>query len=176
MTTLLEFLNKHRVYAGYVVHHKWCVWLECLESGLIWQGLIHDWHKFLPDEWIAYANYFAPGRKVRDQYGNLLPDSEFDRAWNRHQKRAPHHWQYWLLTRDSGETVELQMPERYWREMLADWRGIARQKGTNTLEWYLKNRSNIQLHFITRAELERELGLHTRANTGWPFALYVEEG
>jgi hypothetical protein len=99
-----------RAYLQYlwsVLRHKWFVMLECFKVGLIWRGITHDWTKFLPDEFIPYARHF---------YGNnrgvsVPPDTDnpieraFIFAWNRHQKRHDHHWQFWLLTEDNPSNV-----------------------------------------------------------------------
>lgn len=80
----------------------------------------------------------------------------FDYAWNLHQKRQPHHWQFWLLTFDTGETFPLDMPEKYCREMVADWIGAGRAI-TGKIEvgtWYAKNRDNIKLTARTRDRVE----------------------
>lgn len=83
---------------------------------------------------------------------------DFDSAWDHHQKRNPHHWQYWLLTMDSGETIPMRMPSHFVREMLADWMGAGRAitgdgSIARTREWYESNRSKIQLHKATESDL-----------------------
>lgn len=107
-------MKKHFQYLSYVVRHKWFVFLACLEYGLIWRGIKHDWSKFLPSEWFPYVEYFY-GKKVAHPTEKVLKDGEFvsrmitpepiqcafDIAWNYHQKRNSHHWQYWLLTPDN---------------------------------------------------------------------------
>jgi len=52
----------------------------------------------------------------------------------------------------------LPMPDRYRREMLADWRGAGRAYGNpDTRQWYEENKCKIILHDNTRAWLEYEL-------------------
>lgn len=55
----------------------------------------------------------------------------------------------------------LPMPERYVREMLADWMGAGRAitGRWETPKWYMDNRHNMVLHPDTRAYVERELGI-----------------
>ena len=54
--------------------------------------------------------------------------------------------------------VALRMPERYAKEMLADWRGAGRAYGNpDTKAWYLKRRNNIILHHDTRQWVEEQL-------------------
>lgn len=85
----------------------------------------------------------------------------FDRAWLHHQKWNKHHWQYWVMPEDtpsnpSGNPKVLEMPEKYVREMIADWMGAGRaitgKWGIN--EWYSKNKNNIKLHPKTRLQVE----------------------
>lgn len=110
MTTI----KAHLLYLKYVLRHKWYVFLACLQYGLIWRGIKHDWTKFLPSEWFPYVQYFHgekvphPTKQVRkgDEYAPLMEPPQqvqeaFDRAWNHHQKRNSHHWQYWLLHPDN---------------------------------------------------------------------------
>lgn len=178
---------KHLRYLSYVLRHKWYVFLECCKYGLYWQGLIHDWSKFLPSEWFPYVEYFyGAGQKQpdrgRDGTGYYKPhdtgDAAFDFAWLLHQKRNRHHWQWWVLPMDDGGTKVLPMPYRYWREMVCDWQGAARaQRTTGTVQdWYLENGTKMQLHPETRARVELVLGLLPMALNGvrYPYqvALY----
>ena len=75
-------MKRHIAYAKYVLLHKWYVLLEGFRLGVpLWRLIIHDWDKFLPGEWIPYANafYTADGKR---QY---VPSLEFDLAWNAHE-------------------------------------------------------------------------------------------
>lgn len=150
-------LTKHWMYLKYVLTHKYYVFRECLNYGLIWQGLIHDWTKFLPSEWSPYVQYF---------YGDG-GQGAFDIAWNHHQKRNPHHWQYWLLRNDNQGSLRpfnpLPMPDRFRKEMLCDWRGAGMAQGKSresTREWYLENKTNIVLHLDTQSWIEQELRIN----------------
>ncbi len=70
------------------------------------------------------------------------------------------HWQYWILTKDDdGKPNCLPMPDKYRREMLADWHGAGRADTgeENTKEWYIKNYDNIQIHKETRLWIESQL-------------------
>ena len=161
---------KHARYLWYVVRHKWFVTLECLRHGLLWRGVRHDLSKFLPSEWLAYVNYFygdreppktAKGYNVAD---DPKRDRAFDEAWLRHIHRNDHHWQFWLLRKDSGESVALPMPRAAWLEMLCDWRGAGQAQGagtdwTQTRQWYTENKVRIILHSDTRADVECHLAL-----------------
>ena len=172
-------------YLRYLLRHRWFVMLACFREGLYWQGLIHDWSKFLPSEFVPYAWYFYGGeRPCRDRvhaaslYGAIWigPSKEsvaeaFDRAWLAHQHRNPHHWQHWVLREDSGATFAIPMPHKYRVEMLCDWQGAGRaihgrydatDPYGETREWYKKNADKMILHDDTRAWVEAALGIERK--------------
>lgn len=147
-------MRRHWQYLKYVLRHKWFVFAACIRLGVpVWIALLHDWDKFLPDEWFPYARCFykPDGSKQYDE-------KQMVAAWNAHQKRNKHHWQYWMLTWDRGETECLPMPDVYRLEMLADWIGAGRALGKpNTWEWYAANREKMKLHPDTLAWMDREV-------------------
>lgn len=147
-------MKRHRAYLSYVLRHKYFVWIAGARLGVpVWRLLVHDWTKFLPGEWSPYAETFYED----DGSSRYLETPAFAVAWNHHQKRNSHHWQYWLLTWDIGETEPLEMPQADLLEMLADWAGAGRaatgQWGGIRL-WYKQNRSRIILHPKTRKTVE----------------------
>jgi len=161
---------KHLKYASYVIRHKWFVMLECFKVGLYWRGLTHDLSKLLPDEWFPYANYFygncpsfkdLPAGIKETFFGKTKEDVEkdFDFAWLLHQKRNPHHWQWWILIEDDGGTKILDIPLKFRKEMLADWRGAGKAQGygDNTKTWYEKNKGKMQLHPETKKWIEKNI-------------------
>lgn len=152
-------MNKHLKYLKYVLKHKWYVFRECLKYGLIWQGVIHDWQKFTPVEWNAYAWTFYGPWNYNDR-PDWLKES-FDVAWLHHQHYGPHHWQYWVLREDSGNIKLIRIPEKYLKEMISDWRGAGRAitGEDNTKGWYIDNMDKIKLHPESKAWVEKELGL-----------------
>ena len=90
----------------------------------LWQLLVHDWQKFLPWEAWAYGRHF---------FGDQSDPDGFARAWLHHQNSCPHHWEYWIPRTGHGaatgrnmDHLPLPMPERFVREMVADWLGAAR--------------------------------------------------
>lgn len=86
-------MRRHWQYLKYVLRHKWFVFKACLQLGVpLWIAILHDWDKFLPDEWLPYARtFYAPDGKK--QYVGSVG---FARAWMKHQHRNKHHWQFWL--------------------------------------------------------------------------------
>jgi hypothetical protein len=146
----------YKQYLKYLLRHKYFVFVECLKRGLIWQGIIHDWSKFLPDEFIPYCNFFYGGDKRKDEF--YTPDQgtdEFNYAWLKHQHRNPHHWQHWTLKEDDGGLIGMKIPQRYAVEMVCDWIGAGKAiDRTEIVEWYEKNREKIILHPVTREFVE----------------------
>ena len=159
-------MNRHLAYLRYILCHKWFVFLECLKIGLLWRGIVHDWHKFLPDEWFPYAKYFfnLDGMPIKRQdetgYCKLANtgDVAFDFAQLLHRKRARHHWQWWILPENCGKFKVLPMSNAARREMIADWRGAGRAQGTPDIrKWYEANGDKMLLHPDTRAWIEEAL-------------------
>ena len=63
------------------------------------------------------------------------------------------------LPEDEGGLKVLPMPDKYRREMLADWRGAGLAQGTpDTLNWYRINRHKMSLHPETQTWIEQQLG------------------
>lgn len=140
-------------YLKYLFLHKLYVYQEGRKLGLgVWQMLIHDLSKFRTDEWIPY----------REKFYGAAPElwkEAFNAAWLKHQHRNPHHWQHWVLRTDDGRTKVMEIPDKYRREMLADWRGAGRAISgkDDTREWYEKYKDKMQLHPATRAWIEANL-------------------
>jgi len=160
-------MGAHWRYLRYVVRHKWFVLVECWRRGLIWRGLVHDWHKLLPSEWVPYARFFY-GKPRRDTTGYYKPtdtgDAAFDFAWLLHQKRGDHHWQWWMLPEDEGGVKVLPMSSAARLEMVCDWMGAGRAQGfvgkdglPEVATWYARNKAKMQLHAETRAWVEAQL-------------------
>lgn len=165
-------MKKHLLYARYLARHKWFVFVAGLRiKAPLWRLLIHDWSKFLPSEWIPYANFFYGKRYPRipeplgpKDYIVPLPAKEaFDRAWLHHQHFNSHHYQHWILREDSGGTKFLEMPEKLVREMVADWMGAGRAitGKWDAAAWYVRNKENIAVHASTRVRVEQLLGLQS---------------
>lgn len=157
--------NKHYRYAQALFRHKRYVFQACRYFKVpLLSAIFHDWDKFTYSMWTAYANYFyAVTRNSDGTYSrNENPSNDFDMAWNAHQKRNKHHWQYWLLNEDSGNMKVLPIPEHHAREMLADWVGAGKAYSQEwdthkPLEWYEKNKHKMLLHPDTRMWVEQQL-------------------
>lgn len=112
----------------------------------------HDASKYDIEEYDAYDQYFYGGNR------SYQVVQDFNYAWLDHQKKNPHHWQYWVLINDDAEEgdVALRMPLVYIYEMIADWWTFS-WKSDNLMEmfkWYGDHRSHIMLHPETRVIVE----------------------
>lgn len=153
-------MRRHLRYLGYLLSHKWFVFVECMRLRVpLWIAIFHDWDKFLPDEWLPYARcFYAPDGTKRYQ-----PDAAYKQARLLHLRRNKHHWQFWVLVWESGEVECLPMPDVYRREMLADWRGAARSLDRpDLLGWYTTDGDKMSFHPETRRWLEGQLGYTRR--------------
>lgn len=139
-------------YFWRLLAHKWYVMLECFQHGLIWQGLAHDWDKFLPSQLVPYVSFYYRGK-----------DKEaFDAAWDCHKRRNKHHWQYWL----SKDDEPCEMPYPYNLEMFCDWVGAGKARGKpspkndryfEVRNFYLEKKDRMKLNEKTRKWAEEKL-------------------
>lgn len=147
--------QSHWQYLKYVLNHKRLVYKAGreLRVGRL-QLILHDFQKFSPTEWNTYRRNFFTEEAV--------PYNEFQEAWLHHQKLGgKHHWQYWVHIQNNGHLLALEIPERYVREMLADWTamGWAHGEPDSPKPWYEVNKDKMILAPNTRELLEHLLYL-----------------
>ena len=159
MSTLMQNLFNH--YKR-VICHKWYVLVSGLKVGVpFWNLVVHDFSKFMPFEAKGYVRRF---------YGDGDLEA-WSHAWNHHQKNNPHHWEYWVMTPNG---LALEMPDKYAREMFADWLGASKGYGgswpesINKWEWWQRNFKKINLHPKTRTKV-------LRIATDYFFSISVDE-
>lgn len=129
----------------YILIHKYNVAIECIKMGLYWHAITHDISKFLPGEFFAYAERFHGDNKNR---------RALDQAWVFHKNRNPHHWDFWV----KANGTPIPMPEKYVKQLIADWHGMGRQKGFDSaIVYYNKARSRMVLHKETIKLIHRYL-------------------
>ena len=161
-------MKEYLSHFKYTVIHKWFVFIECCKLGIPFRGIVHDLSKFRPSEFFPYAKFFfdKKGRRkkiVRDETGYYKPtdtgDKNFDFAWFLHQKRNKHHWQYWTMPEDIEGLKILEMPDKYRKEMVADWNGAGKALTgkIETENWYNKNKHKLQLHPKTIEWVENKI-------------------
>jgi len=156
-------MRGYLAYFKYVAVHKWFVLLECFKRGLFWRGLVHDWDKFLPFSFFAYANLFynkdGSKKQKRDATGYYKPtdtgNQAFEEAWFVHTRLHQHHWQYWVLATERGQEKIIPMSRAAVMEMYCDWVGAGKAQGTpDTKAWWEANKEKMRFHPDTYKQIE----------------------
>ena len=170
-------LKLYRDYFKYVCEHKKNVFIECInmskqykgknKKDLIIHAFTHDLSKFLPCEFIPYAKYFY-GNYIDGTVAKLKAKENFNKAWKHHYLFNKHHWNYWCSVRVVEGILDLgnnpiEMPTKYMRQMVCDWKAMGRKFGDTAQEYYLKNYTKIKLSHNTRLAVECTLGLCYRS-------------
>lgn len=140
-------------YLKYLLIHKWYVFVYGLKYGVNpIQLILHDYTKFYMSELIPYRNWFT--RQIRTKESS----EAFHAAWLHHIHNNKHHWEHWVLRTTDDKMFVLRMPEKYVREMAADWSAMGAYFGNTAAEWYTKNKHGIALHPQTRSRVEVLIG------------------
>lgn len=163
-------MKKYWEYFKYVMEHKKNVFIECWKEGLYIHAFTHDLSKFSPKEFKAYAiNFYGEKDCKRCKYymncdynqiglgsGKWAKEcmdykyEDFDKAWEHHYKNNKHHWNYW---------IGREIPEKYIKQMICDWKAMSRKFGDTAQEFYMKNHDKIKINHSSRVLLEFNLGL-----------------
>lgn len=147
-------MGKYREHLKDFLRHKRLVIKYGRRLGVgWWQLLTHDFSKLSPHEWFAYTDFLFGGAVT------LSVEEAFKRACNHHYHSNPHHWNYWLMIKPSAlvNLVEpLEIPEKYLREMWADWLAASHRKAgmVPIHHWWNVNKESVRLHPISRAKTE----------------------
>ena len=129
-----NLINKYYANFKYIIKHKINVGIECIKMGMFCHAITHDLSKFFPSEFIPYTNNF---------YGSRKNHRAMDEAWQWHKNRNPHHWDFWV----KGSGCPIPMPEKYVKQMVADWKGMGRQPGFDgAISYYTKTKHRMVLH------------------------------
>lgn len=127
-------MNKYLENLRYIISHKINVAIECINMGMYLHAITHDISKLLPSEFFPYTETY---------HGNGKNRRAMNEAWQWHKNRNPHHWDFWV--KGSGQPIP--MPEKYVKQMIADWRGMGRQKGFDSaIIYYTKTKYRMALH------------------------------
>lgn len=145
-------------YFKYVVEHKKNVGIECLKMGLFIHAITHDLSKFRPSEFVPYAKFFYAKNRTKDYKQSDENDPNFQEGWNHHQKRNKHHWNHWVSVTKKNEIIPVEMPMKYVKQMVADWRGMSRKFGGSAFKYFQKNMENMILHPKTIERINSIMG------------------
>ena len=151
-------LNKYFTYLKYIVEHKWNVGIECIKMGMFFHAITHDLSKFRLSEFIPYTKFFFETDRTKKYKQSDEKKENFLEGWTHHQKRNKHHWNYWVSVTRKNEIIPIPMPEKYVRQMIADWNGMSRKFGGSSIYYYQKNREKFILHKDTVKIIEKILG------------------
>ena len=148
----MRFLKKLS-YLAYITRHRAYV----LYAGIVQVGgiplktlLLHDLSKFTATEFPTYRQRFYGAENEEPP-----PQSAWDLAWLHHLHHNAHHPEFWMI---DGRPIP--MPEKYIREMVADWLAVSIEKKDDFRRW-LQIASKKTYHEDTKvilARVLRELG------------------
>ena len=143
-----------------ITHHKNMVRAGCFKVGLYRQGIMHDWSKYTPTEFLVGCKYYQ---------GNMSPnnaeraDKGYSTAWLHHKGRNKHHVEDWIdysaSDKGHGGMTGMKMPLKYVVEMFIDRISASKnyQKENYTdrsaLTYYEKGKGHYMMHKDTEAML-----------------------
>lgn len=136
-------------YLKYILEHKKNVFIECWKEKLYLHAFTHDLSKFSIKEFFPYARWFYGKDGVKCEEDNLYKDEnklDFENAWQHHKDKNKHHWDYWYER-------NLDMPEKYIKQMICDWKAMSRKFGGSARQYYRDNRHKIKLSHKTKQEV-----------------------
>ena len=146
-----------------ILHHKTLVRRHCFKVGLYRQGIMHDWSKYSPVEFLAGVKYYQGGKRSPN-FGEKEAIG-YSRAWLHHKGRNKHHFEYWIdYTMKPEDGLQgMKMPLRYVIEMFCD--RVAASKNYNGADYtdadawnyYSNFKGEHVIHPETRALLENLL-------------------
>ena len=139
------------------MRHRRMVRKLCFKCGLYWQGLTHDLSKYSPVEFWNGVKFYTGTRSPhvgeRAVYG-------YSKAWLHHKAHNKHHAEYWLDIGPDGKTHPVNMPGKYFIEMLCDRVAASmvylgdKYTDRSPLEYYLTHKDENQFSPLTRDHLE----------------------
>ena len=156
-------MNTFQKFIGHLqtVHrHRAMVRKLCFKCGLYWQGMTHDLSKYSPTEFWNGVKFYtgtkSPHLGEREEYG-------YSKAWLHHKGRNKHHAEYWQDIRPNGKTEPIEMPFKYFVEMLCDRVAASmvylndKYTDASPLEYYKTHIDENQFAETTRFKLEKWL-------------------
>ncbi len=188
-----------RTYFKYLWRHKWFVFQECwriatwekwaMSLHLLWLGIIHDWRKYLPHGYIAYARNFYGEKCLPGGIEEKERKKAFMNAMRAHMKACKHHWSHWCFVGykesyyiiNDLETLDLplangmddaqafryplvscDMPWIYVKEMIADWAGAGRAINgkIDPVGWYENMGGKMKFTEVTKHRIQTILEEH----------------
>ena len=168
-------MNIFKRFTGHLrtVHkHRAVVRKLCFKCGLYWQGLTHDLSKYSPVEFWNGVRFYtgkkSPHVGERARYG-------YSKAWLHHKGCNKHHAEYWQDIRGNGKTEPIEMPDKYFVEMICDrvaasmiYNGVE-YTDSAPVKYYLSHADENQFHPETRKLLATWLNIIASEGTEHAF-------
>lgn len=153
--------------------HHWQYWVLVYDDNICDGNLLEALAEQAHRSWSGWMHYLFDRCSPQDDGTTVIPApsvSRWVRQMNTPYAKLPENEK----TSDRHEAIEyrtifqkhrklhcLPMPDRYRKEMLADWIGAGRayDGAKPVLEWYLEHRDDMLLHPKTKAWIEEQLGI-----------------
>lgn len=113
----MNIIQKFIGHTKTVLKHKKEVARICFKFGLYWQGIIHDFSKFSPIEFIPSVKYYQGNRSPIEAEKE---EKGYSMAWLHHKSRNKHHFWFWVDWNSKQCQYPVRMPLKYVYEMIAD--------------------------------------------------------
>lgn len=161
-----------------ITEHRHKVIAHCYQSGILFQGLMHDLSKYSPTEFGVGAKYYIGTRSPNE---GERAERGYSSAWMHHKGRNKHHYEYWTDYNPKSKQIEpVKMPLKYVIEMFCD--RVAASKiymkehytDSSALEYFLNAKDRIEIHPETSALLEKLLRMLAEEGEAKTFA-YIRQ-
>ena len=125
------------------IHKYWVFYYAC-KLGIPFQGFLHDFSKFSPEEFIESVIYYTGDTS---SINNAKAIKGYSQTWFHHKGRNKHHYEYWMDKFDLGG-FNMMMPFKYAVEEIADYlaagKTYMKKKFTfqSEYEWWLNRLKN----------------------------------
>ena len=142
-------------------NHKKMVRKGCFKVGLYRQGIMHDWSKYTPVEFLVGCKYYQGDKSPNNEERKV---KGYSAAWLHHKGRNKHHLEYWIDYSVKDDCMAgMKMPAEYVVEMFIDRisasKNYQKEKYTNhsPLAYYEHGKNHYMMHPDTRRLLEKLL-------------------
>ncbi len=161
-----------------ITKHRHKVFWYCFQSGLYWQGLLHDLSKYSFIEFWNGAKYYVG---TKSPISLERKEKGYSVAWLHHKGRNKHHPEYWIdLNKTTNQYEPILMPNRYIGESFCDH--LAASKIYNgkqfqpsmVKEYFEKEVQFVPMHKITKEKLEYLIHLYLEKGEKETF-LYIKK-
>jgi hypothetical protein len=157
-------MNKYIKYYKYLKNHRKntkVITSECLRGShgvrlalacmrykhtLYSNDIFHDFDKFLPSTFFAYANLIYGEKGKNHDYFKSMQD--------KHHVNSKHHWHYWVLDDMDGAYIPQDIPMPYILTMIIDMKAMAIRFGGSAQKYYIEHYHEFILTRKTRIYLE----------------------